>query len=114
MTEFATEALLFKALSEPVRLRIVDMLSCGEMCACDLLAHLPISQPTLSHHMKALVDSGLVQVRRSASWMHYSIDPTRVEELGSLLVRLTHPKASCSCLSAQDSDHVDGPRNACS
>ena len=101
MTDYAVESSLFKALSEPMRLQILDMLSCGEMCACDLLKHLPISQPTLSHHMKALVESGLVQVRRSASWMYYAIDPHRVAELESLIEALTHPKESCSCMAAQ-------------
>ena len=50
----------FKAISDETRLRIIDMLSCGEMCACDILEGLSISQSTLSYHMKILADSGLV------------------------------------------------------
>ena len=44
---------ILKVLSDPSRLEILDLLSCGELCACDLLEHLQFSQPTLSHHMKS-------------------------------------------------------------
>ena len=54
------------------------MLSCGEMCACDLLEGLDISQPTLSHHMKKLVQCNLVNVRNEGSWSYYSLN---LEEL---------------------------------
>ena len=114
MMEHGNESTLFKTLGEPSRLRILDMLSCGEMCACDLLKHLSISQSTLSHHMKALVESGLVTVRRSASWMHYSIDTQRVEELNRYFQFLTRPKDSCSCEAAGDSAVEDPSGNACS
>ena len=50
---------LFKAMSDETRLKIIDMLSCGEMCACDILEEFNITQPTLSYHMKILTDSGL-------------------------------------------------------
>ena len=49
-----------KALSDETRLRIIDMLSCGEMCACEILKQFSISQSTLSYHMKILTESGLV------------------------------------------------------
>ncbi|MBW3852365.1 As(III)-sensing metalloregulatory transcriptional repressor ArsR, partial [Staphylococcus aureus] len=51
---------ILKILSDPSRLEILDLLSCGELCACDLLEHFQFSQPTLSHHMKSLVDNELV------------------------------------------------------
>ena len=47
-------ATFLKVLSDPSRLEILDLLSCGELCACDLLEHFQFSQPTLSYHMKAL------------------------------------------------------------
>ncbi|HGZ6864642.1 TPA: As(III)-sensing metalloregulatory transcriptional repressor ArsR, partial [Staphylococcus aureus] len=50
---------ILKILSDPSRLEILDLLSCGELCACDLLEHFQFSQPTLSHHMKSLVDNEL-------------------------------------------------------
>ena len=66
-------ALVFKALSDENRLRIMKLLRTGEKCACKLLEELNISQPTLSHHMKILCDSGLVTGRKEGKWMHYSI-----------------------------------------
>lgn len=56
---------ILKILSDPSRLEILDLLSCGELCACDLLEHFQFSQPTLSHHMKSLVDNELVVLLQS-------------------------------------------------
>ena len=61
--EFAT---IFKALSDETRLRIVDMLSCREMSACDILSNFTLSQSTLSYHMKILVKSKSGQCRGGA------------------------------------------------
>ena len=66
-------ALVFKALSDENRIRILRLLHGGERCACKLLEELNISQPTLSHHMKILCDAGLVTGRKEGKWMHYSI-----------------------------------------
>lgn len=73
-------ALIFKALGDDKRLKIVQMLSDGEKCACKLLEEFVITQPTLSHHMKILCDCGLVDVRRDGKWSHYSLNG---EALGS-------------------------------
>ena len=51
---------MLKAISDPKRLRIIDMLSCGELCGCELLDAFHITQPTLSHDMKVLKEAGLV------------------------------------------------------
>ncbi|MBK6585900.1 MAG: helix-turn-helix transcriptional regulator [Coprothermobacter sp.] len=53
---------------------MLSLLNDGEKCACKLLEKLSISQPTLSHHMKILCDSGLVKSRNEGKWVHYSID----------------------------------------
>ena len=82
----------FKVLGDPVRLQIVDLLAQGEMCACDLLQNLSIAQPTLSHHMKALRESGLVHVRKQATWMHYSLDRDSVERLRQTIDALMSPE----------------------
>lgn len=58
-------ATFLKVLSDPSRLEILDLLSCGELCACDLLEHFQFSQPTLSYHMKALVKTNFVTTRKS-------------------------------------------------
>lgn len=66
-------ALLCRALGDTTRLQIVQLLGSGEMCACRLLEHFSITQPTLSHHMKTLCECNLVQVRREGKWNHYSL-----------------------------------------
>ena len=66
-------AQIFKALCDENRVQIMKLLRTGEKCACKLLEELNISQPTLSHHMKILCDSGLVTGRKEGQWMHYSI-----------------------------------------
>ena len=66
-------AVIFKALSDENRIRILKSLRSGEKCACNLLKELNISQPTLSHHMKILCDARLVTARKEGKWMHYTI-----------------------------------------
>ena len=63
--EFAT---IFKALSDETRLRVVDMLSCREMSACDILSNFTLSQSTLSYHMKILIEAKVVNARREGLW----------------------------------------------
>lgn len=53
-----------KALSDPKRVKILDIISCGELCACDILEQFDFTQPTLSHHIKVLVNAGLVNVEK--------------------------------------------------
>ena len=71
-------ALIFKAFCDKNRLQILELLRGGEKCACRLLEELSISQPTLSHHMKILCDSGIVVGRKEGKWMHYRISPEGV------------------------------------
>ncbi|NGM17439.1 ArsR/SmtB family transcription factor [Xiamenia xianingshaonis] len=79
-------ARLFKALGDENRLRIIEHISRqGEACACKLLDELDVSQPTLSHHMKLLCDSGLVNARKDGRWMHYSLDKGRFDEAMRLI-----------------------------
>jgi ArsR family transcriptional regulator len=67
-------SLVCKAIGDPNRLKIVQMLSGCEKCACDILEEFDITQPTLSHHMKILCDCGLVNVRKEGKWSHYSLN----------------------------------------
>lgn len=67
-------AQICKALSDSNRLQIVQMLTGGEKCACKLLEHFEITQPTLSHHMKILCACGLVHVEKVGKWAHYSLN----------------------------------------
>ncbi|MCL2293945.1 MAG: metalloregulator ArsR/SmtB family transcription factor [Spirochaetes bacterium] len=89
--------LLFKALSDPHRLMIVDMLSCRELCACVILEKFNITQPTLSHHMRILCDSGLVCGRKEGKWTYYSLNNESVKNLQSLLEEITTTKQNCIC-----------------
>jgi ArsR family transcriptional regulator len=65
---------VFRAFSDENRVRVIELLSAGEQCACVLLDDLKISQPTLSHHMKILAESGIVKQRRQGKWSYYSIN----------------------------------------
>lgn len=69
------DALLFKALGDETRLRVMELLRGGEKCACELLEDLMVGQPTLSHHMKILTDSGVVAARKAGKWTYYFINP---------------------------------------
>ena len=88
---------LFKALADANRLMIVDMLSCGELCACKILEKFKITQPTLSHHMKILCDCGLVKGRKEGKWMYYALDKRKVKEVKDFLSSVTSSKADCIC-----------------
>ena len=74
-------AQLFKALSDPNRLSIVEMLSCDELCACVILEKLNISQPTLSHHMKSLCDCRLVNGRKAGKWTYYTLNEETLQDI---------------------------------
>ncbi len=67
-------SLIGKALSDPNRIRIVQLLTYGEQCGCELLDQMQITQPTLSHHMKALEGCGLVSSVKKGKWNHYSLN----------------------------------------
>ena len=88
-------AAVFKALCDENRIRILKLLTGGERCACELLGELSVTQPTLSHHMKILCDSGIVSGRKEGKWMYYSISDQGAENAMSLLRELT--TVSCCC-----------------
>lgn len=67
-------AQISKALSDPNRLQIIQMITQQERCACKLLEHFDITQPTLSHHMRILSDCNLVKTRKDGKWSHYSMN----------------------------------------
>lgn len=72
-------AAIFKAFCDENRIRIIKLLRSGEKCACKLLEEINVTQPTLSHHMKILCDSGIVIGRKEGKWMHYSISENGVQ-----------------------------------
>ena len=78
-----------RALGDLHRIQIVELLMNGELCGCRLLEHFRITQPTLSHHMKILCDSGIVVGRKEGKWMHYSISKEGAKLAESCLKELT-------------------------
>lgn len=88
---------LFKALSDPTRLMILDMLSCGELCACQILDQFDITQPTLSHHMRVLCSCKLINGRKEGKWMYYSQNGQVVMDFREFLERVTTEKQDCIC-----------------
>ena len=85
-------AKVFKAFCDETRLMVLSLLQSGEKCACVLLEQVSVSQPTLSHHMKILVDSGIVAARKEGKWTYYSIVAAGSERAIKLLRELTTVK----------------------
>ena len=82
MTEkVAYYADLFKVLSDETRLKILQLLTDGELCACDIIEEFNITQPTLSYHMKILREKNLVTTRREGNRILYALDRENVDEL---------------------------------
>jgi ArsR family transcriptional regulator, arsenate/arsenite/antimonite-responsive transcriptional repressor len=72
--ELAAVEDVFKALGDPIRIRIVEMLAAnGEMCVCRIMEELSMTQPAVSHHLAALKHADLVHARRQGQWVHYSL-----------------------------------------
>lgn len=84
----ASAVVLFKALSDPIRLRLLSLIashSGGEACVCELTGSFDVSEPTISHHLKALREAGLVSSERRASWVYYRVVPEALSGLSALL-----------------------------
>lgn len=78
-----------KALADPARLRLLSIvLANGSACVCDLTAPVGLSQPTVSHHMKVLVDAGLLHREKRGKWVHFSIVPEALADLSDQLANL--------------------------
>ncbi|MBP1743079.1 MAG: bacterial regulatory, arsR family protein [Firmicutes bacterium] len=108
---YSEYAALFKALSDETRLKIIDMLSCGEMCACDILEQLSLSQSTLSYHMKILSECGIVNAVRDGAWMRYTISKARADEAAAFVGYITTDKEDCICKSCRKTKCEEGESN---
>ena len=87
-------ATVFKAFCDETRLMALSLLQSGEKCACELLEQVNVSQSTLSHHMKILVESGVVTSRKEGKWMYYRINQEGSNKAIELLKALTALAAS--------------------
>ena len=72
------KAKVFKALADPVRLKIIEFLRAGEKCVCEIIPHVDIAQPLVSRHLKILRDSGLVRVRKEGNRRYYSVSDPKI------------------------------------
>ena len=92
--EAETLAARFKALADPNRLRILSIVSSSdnaEACVCDLSEPLDLGQPTVSHHLKILVDAGILHREKRGVWAYYSLVPGALEGLAATLTRKANP-----------------------
>jgi ArsR family transcriptional regulator len=76
-----------KALADPVRLQLVDVLRkhAGKVCVCELVPLFDLSQPTVSHHLKVLREAGIVNSERQGLWAYYYVTPDSLKELSAWL-----------------------------
>jgi len=80
-------ALLLKAVADPVRLQLLSLIRAGdpqESCVCDLTEAVDLSQPTVSHHLKVLVEAGLLTRERRGSWAWFAIVPSRLADVAAI------------------------------
>ncbi|MER5777683.1 metalloregulator ArsR/SmtB family transcription factor [Streptomyces sp. NPDC002039] len=87
-------AKVFKALGDPVRIRLLSMIASragGEVCVCDLTPAFELSQPTISHHLKLLKQAGLIDSERRGTWVYYRLIPETTDRLAAVLTRSTEP-----------------------
>ena len=88
-------ARMFKALGDPTRVRLLSLIAAGdggEACICDLIEPVGLSQPTVSHHMRLLVDAGLVSREQRGKWAYYRV----VDETLTAISQALHPSAAPS------------------
>ena len=101
-TDYARAARLFHALSDEIRLEVIDQLRGGERCVCELTEALDIAQPRLSWHLKALKDAGILTDRKEGRWVYYALARDTFDEAESVLAMLKPsarrlPTRSSSC-----------------
>ena len=94
---YVDTAKVLKAISDPKRLRIVDMLSCGELCACKILEAFHITQPTLSHDMRVLIEAKIVIDRREGKNIYYSLNKEYLTAFEQTLHEIFTKKNDCVC-----------------
>jgi ArsR family transcriptional regulator len=91
----------FKALADPIRFEVIELLRQGEMCVCDLCDRLDVAQSKLSFHLKALRQANLISARQDGRWVYYSLNLAAFDTLSDYLADLSHcrpcqPAQPCS------------------
>jgi|SRR6185312_13340785 len=80
-------ALVFKALGDPVRLRLLSLIGAregGEACVCDLTSAFDLTQPTISHHLRVLREAGLIEAERRGTWVYYQLVPAALRRMAAV------------------------------
>lgn len=90
-TVYQKNAKVFKALCDPKRLAILELLRGGEKCACVLMDKMNMGQSAVSYHMKVLCESNIVSSRQEGKWTHYRLSQTGSKAAAELLLKLTTP-----------------------
>ncbi len=86
--EAERRAALLRALADPVRLQLLSLISASpdqEACVCDMTAAVPVSQPTVSHHLKTLVDAGILTRERRGTWAWFRLDAAAMAGIRAFL-----------------------------
>lgn len=89
--EAKQKALVFRALADPNRLRLLSIIkgaASGATCVCDLTDPLDLSQPTVSHHLKILVEAGLLHREKRGTWAYFSLAPGALDDAAGILANL--------------------------
>jgi len=101
---FEQQADLFKALADPMRLRILALLRIREACVCELAGLLPITQPAVSQHLRKLRQAGLIQERRHKYWTYYALRTDLAPAVAALIAQLPHVEADEAWLTGHQVD----------
>ena len=88
LDQSTTTTTVLKALAEPLRWRIVELLAGEELCVCHLVEELDVPQPLVSHHLRVLRDLGLVSTERFRYWTYYRLEPAALAPLAARLGQL--------------------------
>ena len=95
MTPIQAETLAgaLKAIADPARLRLISLVAAhedNEACVCDLVEPIGLSQPTVSHHLKVLVDAGILTRERRGKWAYYRLVPGTLDDIAGLIAGEQH------------------------
>ena len=96
-SQYEKLAKVFKALSDPKRVKIIDLLSCGEMCGCVLLKCFEITQPTLAHDMKVLTEAGIVSSRRNGKKTLYALNREVLDRIKKQMDEILKDNSGSQC-----------------
>jgi ArsR family transcriptional regulator len=111
-TRLATLEEAFKAFADPTRLRILGLLSGGEICVCNIHECLGIPQPTASRHLAYLRKKGLVVTRKEGLWVHYQLAPLDDAVTRVLMSAVTHCLSHCDAV-AKDRHRLEAQTGCC-